>query len=676
MTMVAQAISPADLLTRAAAAERAGDMPAMRALGQQAVTAFPDHPSAWFILGVAQHRLGEGTESLDSLGTARRLAPQNPTILHTLGLVAFAHRQASIAVDAFEALVAAPGDLPARQITETLILLADLLCDLARPIESERHARRALALDPDNRDARRALGASLLAQNRAQEMQAVIGSDPDDVGGLLLLATAFESDRQPEIAQPLYARVLQLEPENPRALLRQLDVSLTLCEWRHYDDLVRGVLDRVRADIAAGEGLTFDVFNLLALPVDPPLILAASRAQAAKHARRVPAPSPRPTPVRAPGRRIRLAYLLPYTDRHSLPQALIGVIERHDRSRFEVLGYSLRACNGSAFSVEFRSTFDAIRDLAPAQDAHSAEIVRADDVDILVDTTGHTGLNGLPILAHRPAAVQAHYLGYGLTSGADFIDYLITDRNFLGPGGEAHIAEAPVFLPHSFMATMRAPIAVDAPTRRQEGLPEAGIVFANFNHPCKIDPTTFAIWMDLLRQVPGSVLWMGGWTSAARRHLRGVAAERGVSPRRLIFAELAPHPVHLGRLALADIGLDNRLHGGGVTTVDALWVGLPVVSLAGVSPAARLGATLLPAAGVPELVVDTVNDYIALALALARDPARRAMLRARLIAGRDSSPLFDIGRQTRHLESAYELMWRDHCAGRPPAMLEVPEMPA
>lgn len=670
--MTAQAIGLDQILVRAATAERAGDLPAMRALGQRAVTAFPDHPGAWFILGLAQHRLGDGASSLVSLRTARRLGPENPTILHMLGLVAFAHRQASLAVDAFETLVAAPGDLPPSQITETLILLADLLCDLARPIESERHARRALALDPENRDARRALGASLLAQNRVLEMRALIGGDPDDVGGLLLLAAAFESDRQPEVAQQLYARVLQIEPENPRALMRQLDVSLTLCEWRNYENLVRGVLDRVRADIAAGEGLTFDVFNLLALPVDPPLILAASRAQAAKHARGVLASPARGTPVRTPGRRIRLAYLLPYTDRHSLPQALIGVIGRHDRSRFEVLGYSLRACNSSAFSVEFRATFDDMRDLAPGQATHSAEIVRADDIDILVDTTGHTGLNGLSILAHRPAAVQAHYLGYGLTSGADFIDYLITDRNFLGPGGEHHIAEAPVFLPHSFMATMRAPIAVDAPTRRDEGLPETGIVFANFNHPCKIDPTTFALWMDLLRQVPGSVLWMGGWTSSARRHLRGVAAERGVSPKRLVFAELAPHPVHLGRLALADIGLDNRLHGGGVTTVDALWVGLPVVSLAGASPAARLGATLLPAAGVPELVVGTVDDYVALALALARDPDRRAALRARLIAGRDNAPLFDIDRQTRYLETAYEMMWRDHRAGRSPAMIEVP----
>src|SRR5262249_52690108 len=204
----------------------------------------------------------------------------------------------------------------------------------------------------------------------------------------------------------------------------------------------------------------------------------------------------------------------------------------HDRARFEVFGYSRRDCNGSEFSRSFRAAFDRMTDLAQAPAPHGAETIRRDAIDLLIDTTGHTGLNGLGILAHRPAGIQAHWLGYGLTSGAAFMDYLITDRAFVGPDGERHISEAPVYLPHSFMGTMRAPIALEPPSRADEGLPADGVVFANFNHPCKIDPATFQLWLGLLRQVPGSVLWLGDWTEGTRKRLRAVAAEHGVSPRR------------------------------------------------------------------------------------------------------------------------------------------------
>lgn len=674
------AARPADdaacLLAQAREAERNGDLVGALERARGATRADPLMPAAWFVLGVVQHQLGHAEDAVASLRRADALAPRQPGVLHTLGLVALAAGDAAVAIDALQRLAAHPGDMPRATLAMALAMLANQLCDLGQPEQAGQHAEAALALDPGNRDARLALSASLFNRKRHEAAIAAIGNIQDDVPGLLLLASAFEGERQPDRAAALYARVLQLDPQNRRARLRQLDVVLTLCDWRHYDALVSGVLRQVREDIASDRGLTYDVFNLLALPVDPQLILAASRTQAAHHARQAGTVRPAaPNVARGAtgNRRIRIGYLLPYTERHSLPQALAGIIERHDRSRFEVLGYSMRGCDGSDFGRAFRASFDRMQNVLRYQPTQAAAAIRKDGIDILIDTTGHTAFNALPILARRPAAVQAHYLGYGLTSGADFVDYLITDRRFLGPGGEAFISEAPVFLPHSFMATMRAPIALEGTSRAKEGLPQAGVVFANFNHPCKIDPATFALWIRLLRAVPGSVLWLGAWAEGTRQHLRGAAAELGVSPKRLVFAELAAHPVHLRRLELADVALDNRLHGGGVTTVDALWAGLPVVSLVGQTPAARLGATLLTAAGVPELLVDTAEAYLDLALALARDPDRRAALREKLIAGRDTAPLFDTGRQARALEAAYELMWRQHCAGGPPRPIDVPD---
>jgi protein O-GlcNAc transferase len=657
---------PADTIARAAIAERSGDLPLALVLGQRAVAAAPDLAAAWFVLGTAQHRLGQLSDAVRSLQRAALLAPGEPSISRTLGMVAYADGQVVVATEALLALAQAPGDTPPSELVEPLALLAQLLCQSGRPADGERYAKAALGCDPDNNNARIAMAACLFGKRYGSATQN-IGSDPADVPGLLMLASAFEGQRKPERAQPLYARVLALDPQNRVAMTRQLDVALTMCNWTRYDDLVATVLQKVRDDVVAGQGLSFDVFNLLPLPVDANLILAASRVQAARHATGL-------APVFPPPRcedRIRLAYLLPYTDRHSLPQALRGVIEHHNRSRFEVIGYSLRICDGSPFSRDFRACFDAVHDLDRAEPASGAARIRTDQVDILVDTTGHTGLNALPVLAQRAAPLQAHYLGYGLTSGAEYVDYLITDRRFLGPGGEAYISEAPVFLPHSFMATMRAPIADEQRSRAAEGLPEDGVVFANFNHPCKLDPLTFALWMLLLRTVAGSVLWLGAWAAGTQERLLAAAAAQGVSPDRLVFARLAPHPIHLRRLQLADIALDNRLHGGGVTTVDALWAGLPVVSLAGANPPSRLGASLLSAAGVPELVVNTPEDYVALALTLANDPMRRRELRARLISARDSSPLFDVARQTRDLEAAYVEMWRRYGAGLPPGPISI-----
>ena len=684
MTAASAPSDPTPLFRRVQAAERAGDVAAMCLASEQAARDFPAHPGAWLLLGISRYRNGDSGAAVRALRQAQALAPDAAEVNHKLGLIAYAHGDWPGATEALRRFAAAPGTIDRAERVGALVLLANLLNETGRSAEAEGHARQAVALDPGNVDAEIALGAALSTQNspeKAKEslaiMRGVLHRDPRNITALLVVAAGFESARRSEQAYPFYAQVLAVQPDHPRALARLLDVALTLCDWSRYDALVGSVLARVRAEIAAGKGLSFDVFNLLPLPVDGALLLDAARAQAAGHvARSRPLPPPARPRADEAERRIRLGYLLPYTDRHSLPQALIGIIEEHDRSRFEVLGYSRRDCNGSDFSRHFRAAFDRMTDLAQAPAPHGAETIRGDRIDLLIDTTGHTGLNGLGILAHRPAGIQAHWLGYGLTSGAPFMDYLITDRAFIGRDGERHISEAPVYLPHSFMATMRAPIALEVPSRADEGLPNDGVVFANFNHPCKIDPATFRLWLDLLRQVPGSVLWLGDWTDGTRKRLRGVAAAQGISPRRLVFARLKPHPLHLARLALADIGLDNRLHGGGVTTVDALWAGLPVVSVAGALPQARLGATLIGAAGMPELVVPSVEDYVALALALARDPARRMALRQRLRGARDHAPLFDGERQRRNLEQAYRLMWRRHCQGLAPAPIDVADQGA
>jgi len=281
----------------------------------------------------------------------------------------------------------------------------------------------------------------------------------------------------------------------------------------------------------------------------------------------------------------------------------------------------------------------------------------------------------LSLLALRPAPVQAHYLGYSATIGARFLDYLITDHHQVPPEQRPYFTEQLVYLPDTFMATQRAPVAIDGPSRAECGLPDNAFVFGNFNTHYKIEPKMFAIWMRLLRKIPDAVLWLIRGTATSTENLRREASARGVNPDRLIFADKVPHPHHLARLSFVDLALDNLYHGGGVTTVDCLWVGVPMLTLAGPTPQSRNGATLLSAIGQDDMIEYRIGDYESKAHALATDRDRLAAIRANLMASRDDYPLFNSKRLTRHLETAYEMMWRAHEDGKPPQMIDVPRLP-
>ena len=371
---------------------------------------------------------------------------------------------------------------------------------------------------------------------------------------------------------------------------------------------------------------------------------------------------------------LTIGYVSPDFRAHSVAVAFRGIIDHHDRERFRFKAYSLHPGKPDALTDYFRGTFDEFRDCAGLSHEEVASKINADGVDILIDLAGHTRGTRLEIFALRPAPIQAHYLGYSATIGARFIDYLITDHQQVPAEQRPYFTEQLVYLPDTFMAARQSEIATTNPCRADYGLPDDGVVFANFNKHYKLEPQMFGISMRLLKKIPGSVYWLREGTAKSVENLRREAAARGVDPERLIFASLEPHPQHLARLALADLALDNLFHGGGVTTVDALWVGLPVLTLAGETPQSRNGASLLAPIGLPELIVNTVNAFEAKALQLASDAALRADIRQRLLANRLTYPLFDIQRLTQHLERAYEMMWHNHASGKPPHLIDVPKI--
>ncbi len=295
-------------------------------------------------------------------------------------------------------------------------------------------------------------------------------------------------------------------------------------------------------------------------------------------------------------------------------------------------------------------------------------------VDILVDLKGHTENHRLEICALRPSPVQAAYLGFPGTTGADFLDYIITDRIVTPEDQSPYYSEQFVYLPHCYQVNdQKQKISDDPFTRPDFGLPEKGFVFCSFNRNYKIEPVMFGVWMKLLNKAPDSVLWLLKSNELAERNLKSEAEARGVDGDRLIFADNMPKDQHLARCRLADLALDTRICGGHTTTSDSLWAGVPVVTMLGSHFASRVSASLLGAVGLPELVTDNLEDYEALAFRVSQNPDELDGLTDKLARNRLSEPLFDTPRFVANLEGAYRRMWDQYLSGEPPATINVTE---
>jgi predicted O-linked N-acetylglucosamine transferase (SPINDLY family) len=485
----------------------------------------------------------------------------------------------------------------------------------------------------------------------------------------MTLGSVYQSLWRSDDAYAKFSRVVELDPTHATALGQAVDAALSLARWDRYDELKDWLLRLADGPEATPEAERVLVFSLQAMPVAYETIARAARRSAAAM---LPAGT---TAARVFARRSaarpRVGFILPYTTWHSLPMVLKPVIEALDRERIEVWGYGTANGETTDFAKAYQAAFDRYTLVPGNKPDLAAERIAGDRVDILFDVSGHTSRTCLPVLAHRAAPVQVHGLGYSITTGASFVDYLLTDRHFMPPALARHNSEAGVFMPHSFM--IAPPIERrPTPSRRVLGLAETAFVFSNFNHPCKFEPVVFAAWMRILKRAPNAVMWFGEFIEATAANLKREAERHGIDPARLVFAPKIQREDHCARLSAADMALDTYYHGGGITSVDALWAGVPLLSVAGETPAARMGATLLNAVGMPELLCRDLAEYEDRAVAFAGQPAAVAALRAKLAANVATAPLFDVHRYARDLATAFELMWRSHRDSRPVAPIEVP----
>ncbi|MDP6406933.1 MAG: tetratricopeptide repeat protein, partial [Alphaproteobacteria bacterium] len=358
--------------------------------------------------------------------------------------------------------------------------------------------------------------------------------------------------------------------------------------------------------------------------------------------------------------RIRLGYISPDFRDHSVGISFKGVLANHDPERFEIFGYSIATHPPDHLTTYFENTFDHWTDFRLESDLAAATAINEDGIDILIDLAGLTGNARLPILALRPAPIQVHFLGYANTMGAEYIDYIISDQDSIPEEKLNYFRENIVFLPENSLPVPLINITENSFHRSDFDLPEKAFVFACFNAHFKIEPEMYTVWMRLLREISGSVLWLIEGNPSSRENLMMEAERLGVAHDRLIFAGTLPQPEHVARHTLADLALDTLVVSGGATTIDALWAGLPVVVVMDPRFDDCTRVNILKTAELPNLVTYSLDEYYQLALDLAIHPKKLAAISQRLKQSRDQAPLFDVHRFTRHLEIGYEKMHEAH----------------
>ncbi len=591
--------------------------------------------------------------------------------------------------------------------------LATVLLRQGRYDEAVASARRSLALVPDSADALSRLALALLVQPKSPAGEALVLADraltiaprfllarwarsqalaqlgrteeglaaaqevlasaeANDIATLLAVAGVFEACGRRDEALKVYESILRLDGKNDFARAKVLEIKLVLCDWRDYGALVAETLDSVRAAVEVGGPLPIVLQDLHNLPTPPALLAAAARRRAQLIEAEV---SDARTRVQfdfgdrlarwrnGERRKLRVGYAVPFTHFSSFPKLHQAVVARHDRGRYELFGYSVRPSNGTEFDRAYRASFDVFRDIPGGAHDVAAQQIFDDQVDVLIDVTGHTAIHCQHVMAMRPAPVQAETFASSFTTGAAYINFLLSDRIFLRPQFAQYCTERLVFLPDSMMLGVAAGGSERVFTRAELGLPDDAFVLCNFNQPFKFDPSVFAAWMRILSRLPHAVLWLGAWDPITRRNLHAEAERQGVGPSRVVFSEIALQGDHLARLGHADLMVDNRFHGGGVTTTDGLSAGVPLLTCPGEVPAASTGASLAHAFGMPEFIVADMQAYEERAVALGSDPVAYGALRARTAEKFKTAPLFDVARYTAHLERAIDLMWESTVTG-------------
>jgi protein O-GlcNAc transferase len=573
---------------------------------------------------LAQELYGAGrlAEAKSVCRQVYQLQPDRADILGLLGLIAIQVGHNQVAEDLLRRAIAAdPADASFHYN------LGNICQNTGRLDEAIRCYQQALAIDPANADIRNNLGNALWSSGRVDE--------------------AVQSYQQALAIQPDYA---EIHGNLANALRNQGRIDEAMRCYRH-------ALATKPGSVLVHSAL------LYALPFHPDYddasIYTEHRLWNERHALPLRGSIRPHGNDRNPERPLCIGYVSSDFREHPVGRFLLPLLENHDRRNFRVCCYS-GVQRTDEFTSRLRACADCWRMTSGLPDAQLADLIRQDGTDILVDLTLHMAGSRLSVFARKPAPVQVTYLGYCGTTGLDAIDYRITDPYLDPPGTQQHYSERSAYLPRTYWCYQAPPNAPEPGPL--PALATGHITFGCLNNFCKISPPSLAAWCRLLRDVPDSRLLLHSLEGSHRQRVRDVLSGQGIDPQRLDFVAHQPLQQYLDAYHRIDIALDPFPYNGGTTTCDALWMGVPVVSLAGRAAMGRAGLSILSNVGLPELVARDADNYGRIATELACDlpclVELRSTLRQRMLA----SPLMDAPAFARDMETAYRTMWRAWCA--------------
>jgi predicted O-linked N-acetylglucosamine transferase (SPINDLY family) len=583
----------------------------------------------WINLANAQRRTGDHQQALSAAERALSIDAQQPLAMRLKGdCLAQMHRYAE-AVAAFEAL-----EQSGVQEYDAMVMHGAQLQSLGKHMEAIDKLMSAAALKPQSLDAH------------------------------ALMATSFRDMAMVNEAIECLKTVLALAPDNLQAQSHLSYERRHLCDWEGHEEHVQSLRDILEMQ-PAGLPRVATVFGMLSLPIEADLLLVAARGEALAAAVGVKEMPPVTAAQRKSQRqdsRIRVGMLSYDFHEHPVSQLLVEVLEGLDRKTFDLTLYASGRDDGSALRQRVAKSADSFLDIRGLSDAQAAQRIRDDGIDILIDLQGHTRGQRLAVFAQRPAPVQVSFLGFAGTSGAPYIDYIIGDPYVtplaLAPHYSEKLAQMPlVFQPNGRWRPLPSPMS-----RGEAGLPEDAFVMCAFNHTYKILPEAFDIWCEVMREVPNAVLWLKETNGQLHDNVRQHAQMRGVDASRIYFAKNVSYANHFARLALADVFVDTWPYNAHTTASDALWAGVPVITVYGNTFASRVAASVLNAVGMPELAFADVGGYRDAIVTLALNPELLAGYRKQLSSKRMELPLFDSTGFTRDFESLLQRMaqrWRD-----------------
>ncbi|MCI4664889.1 MAG: tetratricopeptide repeat protein [Neomegalonema sp.] len=610
------------LLDEGVALQRSGRLEEALKRFRLLLKSLPGHPVALTTLAMCMCEMGRFGKALPLLEEAQRSAPDDWRILHGVGVCNHRLGRHQRAIEALSA---------------------------------------SLQKNPVNADARLSLGAALGKVERYEEAVATVRAtiDPkrNNLRALRILTqihAAFgKRAAQAEAAIAAWREAPERLDVNAEARL----AAQYVCDWSLYEELDNDIEQRLLALDASPADDVPSPFTMLSRTENRRVHLHVARRYALNITKGVAeAPAPKRHQQKKSGK-LRIGYLSGDFHDHPTMHLMAGVFREHDAEKLEFYCYSHGPDREGAYRQLLRDRAAGFREIRGHSREEAAQVIRDDKLDLLIDLKGHTFAARTDICALRPAPVQATYLGFPGTLGADFIDYAITDSMVTPESHAGDYDEVLAYHPVCYQPNDDAQsVSNETPSRDELGLPEHAVVFCSFNQFYKIDPVRFGSWLEILRRVEGSALWLWGGVEEAEQALRARASESGVAPERLVFGAKAPKPAHLARLRQADLGLDTRIYNGHTTTSDAVAVGTPVLATMGEAFASRVSGSILSALGAEELIAADEADFIERAVALGSDRAALAALKDRVRAARSTSPLFDNTGYTRDLERLYAAM--------------------